>query len=140
MQTFVNRLGECLSVPLNVSLAGGCGCKMTRVLSGEADFYPFPGFGTSKWDVCAGDAIITAAGGSVVDRLGNRITYDPHATSFDQLNGLLACRDASFNAFACTQIAALIDYLREPHGAFITSEWVRTALAGLTLRGGFRTP
>merc|ERR1719208_412782 len=54
--------------------AGGAGYKSWLVLTGKADAYVH----TTKiktWDLCAGHAIIEAAGGRVTDRSGNELKY-----------------------------------------------------------------
>jgi 3'(2'), 5'-bisphosphate nucleotidase len=54
----------------------GCGSsvKFAMLAEGAADIYPrlSP---TMEWDVCAGDAIVTAAGGTVRTPDGDRLTY-----------------------------------------------------------------
>ena len=59
----VQRVTEVLN-PSSVVRAGGAGNKMLLVLEGAADAYVYPSTGTKKWDTCAGDAIIRAAGGA----------------------------------------------------------------------------
>jgi 3'(2'), 5'-bisphosphate nucleotidase len=64
--------------PTEIQKCGGAGGKMLRVLRGEADAYIHADVGTKKWDSCAGDAIIRAAGGMVTDMYGRDIDYsDP---------------------------------------------------------------
>jgi 3'(2'),5'-bisphosphate nucleotidase len=57
-------------------VAAGSSLKLTMVAEGRADLYPrlAP---TSQWDVAAGDAILAAAGGRVVDLEGRRLNYRP---------------------------------------------------------------
>ena len=57
----VQRVTEVLT-PSSVLQAGGTGNKMLLVLEGLANAYVHPSTGTKKWDTCAGDAIIRAAG------------------------------------------------------------------------------
>jgi 3'(2'), 5'-bisphosphate nucleotidase len=53
----------------------GSALKFCTVAAGEADFYPR--FGpTWEWDTAAGQAIVEAAGGVVVDFSGKPITYN----------------------------------------------------------------
>ncbi len=53
----------------------GSALKFCSVASGEADFYPR--FGpTWEWDTAAGHAIVTAAGGVMVDLSGNPFVYN----------------------------------------------------------------
>jgi len=47
---------------------GGAGHKALLVLEGKADLYLFTSIGTKKWDTCAPEAIIKAAGGSLTDK------------------------------------------------------------------------
>ena len=39
-------------------------------MEGEADAYIFPSSGTKKWDTCAPEAILVAAGGELTDIYG----------------------------------------------------------------------
>jgi 3'(2'), 5'-bisphosphate nucleotidase len=53
----------------------GSSIKFCSVARGEADFYPR--FGpTWEWDTAAGQAIVTAAGGVMVDMAGKPFTYN----------------------------------------------------------------
>lgn len=66
----------------------GSSLKGCRIASGEADVYYR--FGTTmEWDVCALHAIVEAAGGVVLDLLGNPLTYNhpaPKLSGFCVLN------------------------------------------------------
>jgi len=67
--------------------AGGAGYKSWLVLTGAADAY----IHTTKikiWDLCAGHAMIAAAGGDVVDRDGAKLSYREDSPVFS--NGLVA--------------------------------------------------
>jgi len=46
------------------------------VIQGKADcsFYPKPGM--KRWDICAGEAVLRAAGGSVTDADNKTIIYE----------------------------------------------------------------
>ncbi len=50
--------------------------KFCAVASGKADLYPRMGT-TMQWDTAAGDAILRAAGGTVVTLDGKPFTYGP---------------------------------------------------------------
>jgi 3'(2'), 5'-bisphosphate nucleotidase len=56
------------------SLNRGAALKFALMLRGDAQIYPrfTP---VMEWDVAAGDAIVTAAGGAVTDRAGAPLTY-----------------------------------------------------------------
>ncbi|SNZ20998.1 3'(2'),5'-bisphosphate nucleotidase [Cohaesibacter gelatinilyticus] len=55
-------------------VAIGSSLKFCLLAAGEADLYPRFGR-TMEWDIAAGDAILTAAGGQIVDLDGNRFRY-----------------------------------------------------------------
>jgi 3'(2'), 5'-bisphosphate nucleotidase len=58
--------------PVVSTVSAGSSLKFCLVAAGEADFYPRLG-PTMEWDTAAGQAVLTAAGGSVV----NRETHKP---------------------------------------------------------------
>ena len=65
--------------PVSILARNICGSalKFGVLAAGEADFYPR--FGTTmEWDTAAGQAILEAAGGSVVDLTGERLRYGKH--------------------------------------------------------------
>ncbi|MGC9966421.1 MAG: 3'(2'),5'-bisphosphate nucleotidase CysQ [Syntrophobacteraceae bacterium] len=76
-------LEELLSlIPAHEVINRGSALKFCAVAAGEADFYPR--FGpTWEWDTAAGQAIVTAAGGIMVDLSGEPFVYNKP----DLLNG-----------------------------------------------------
>ena len=55
----------------------GSALKFGVLAAGEADFYPR--FGTTmEWDTAAGQAVLEAAGGSVIDLSGAPLAYGKH--------------------------------------------------------------
>jgi len=70
---FAARLGE------HEFLAVGSALKFCLVASGEADVYPRlkP---TCEWDTAAGQAVLEAAGGTVVERDGTPLRYNQRAS------------------------------------------------------------
>ena len=52
----------------------GSAVKFGRVAEGEVDIYPRLG-PTSEWDVAAGHAVVTAAGGKVTDSKGAELHF-----------------------------------------------------------------
>ena len=58
--------GECVSI--------GSSLKFVLIAAGEADVYPRPA-PTMEWDTAAGDAVLRAAGGRVLDLDGAPLTY-----------------------------------------------------------------
>ncbi|ATE62677.1 3'(2'),5'-bisphosphate nucleotidase [Thauera sinica] len=54
--------------------SAGSSLKLCLIAAGEADLYPRLGR-TMEWDIAAGHAVLTAAGGSVTRLDGSRLTY-----------------------------------------------------------------
>jgi 3'(2'), 5'-bisphosphate nucleotidase len=63
------------------SVASGSSVKLCWVAEGTADLYPRLG-PTHEWDVAAGDAIVTAAGGMVTTADGKPLSYGRSAQGF----------------------------------------------------------
>jgi 3'(2'), 5'-bisphosphate nucleotidase len=55
---------------------GGSGYKAILVATGMADAYLYPETVAKKWDICAPDAIVRAAGGVVESFAGGEDSYD----------------------------------------------------------------
>ncbi|MCC6901865.1 MAG: 3'(2'),5'-bisphosphate nucleotidase CysQ [Polyangiaceae bacterium] len=54
---------------------GSAGLKCAAVAAGTADAYVAPARAGSRWDLCAGEAIVHAAGGRFTDAWGEPIDY-----------------------------------------------------------------
>jgi 3'(2'), 5'-bisphosphate nucleotidase len=67
---------------------GSAGLKGARVAEGLADAYVETSAGTKRWDACALDALVTAAGGRVSDATGTPIDY--RGPSLANERGLIA--------------------------------------------------
>ncbi|MCL2716946.1 MAG: 3'(2'),5'-bisphosphate nucleotidase CysQ [Alphaproteobacteria bacterium] len=67
--------------PNSVRHALGSAVKFCRIAEGGADIYPRLG-PTSEWDIGAGCAIVTAAGGRVTSREGGEIRFGAGAPGF----------------------------------------------------------
>jgi 3'(2'), 5'-bisphosphate nucleotidase len=63
------------------------GLKFVAIADGRADLY-MRGAGLNDWDVAAGEALITAAGGAVVDIRGNPLTYGSYHRIVDSFYAL----------------------------------------------------
>ena len=85
-QAFIDRMGAVEPI------AQGSSLKFCRIAEGGMDVYPR--FGpTSEWDTAAGQAIVEAAGGVVIDPQGRPLRYNQRDTL---LNGrFLALGDAA---------------------------------------------
>tara|TARA_B110000305_G_C18986606_1_gene424107 strand:+ start:237 stop:587 length:351 start_codon:yes stop_codon:yes gene_type:complete len=73
-------------------VVGGAGSKILRLLLGQEGetVWPFPSSGTSLWDVCAADAILSSVGGKVTDGDGNKIDYLEEGKNFEMREGVVA--------------------------------------------------
>lgn len=75
--------------PDDVLRVGGAGHKVMLLLEGKAHVYVFASPGCKKWDTCAPQAVLEAAGGTLTDIKGTAIPYHasaPHRNS----SGVLA--------------------------------------------------
>jgi len=83
-------LAAVLPAGAKLTPVGGAGYKFIQVLEGEADAYLHPGK-IRKWDVCAGEALLRAAGGDTLQWGGQPIDYClpalPAATPPSRLDG-----------------------------------------------------
>lgn len=68
----MDRFLDCLKI--EKTLKRGSSLKLCAVASGKADLYPRFGR-TCAWDIAAGQAVVTAAGGVVADLSGAPLTY-----------------------------------------------------------------
>jgi 3'(2'),5'-bisphosphate nucleotidase len=75
LEPALQRWLQALPLPLQCEAAGSS-LKFCRIAEGRADLYPR--FGpTSAWDTAAGQCVLEAAGGQVVDRAGRPLRYGP---------------------------------------------------------------
>jgi len=86
-EAFIARL------PIGKRYMCGSSVKFCHLAHGEADIYPrfSP---TSEWDIAAGCAILTAAGGAVQTPSGGPLRFGNHASKF-HVPGFVAMGDAS---------------------------------------------
>jgi len=75
--------------PDQVIKVGGAGHKALLVLDGTADVYLFPTKGTKKWDTCAPEAVLVAAGGELTDKDGKKLRYFSNSEASNS-NGIVA--------------------------------------------------
>jgi 3'(2'), 5'-bisphosphate nucleotidase len=54
---------------------GSVGVKVSRIVTGAADLYVHGGAGAKRWDTCAPEAVLVAAGGRFSDLAGAPIDY-----------------------------------------------------------------
>ncbi|XP_059488072.1 3'(2'),5'-bisphosphate nucleotidase 1 [Neocloeon triangulifer] len=89
--------------PTEVLRVGGAGHKVMLLLEGKAHAYVFASAGCKKWDTCAPEAILSAAGGTLTDMLGRPYLY--HA-SVQHLNasGVLAAATKEDHAWYASKV------------------------------------
>jgi 3'(2'), 5'-bisphosphate nucleotidase len=74
--------------PREVLVMGSAGLKGTLVATAAVEAYVAPGYAGQRWDACAADALVTAAGGKLTDTYGDAIDY--RAASLSNDRGLIA--------------------------------------------------
>lgn len=79
----VERALAVLGVGQLVAL-GSAGLKSAAVAAGEAEGYVAPFYAGKRWDACAADALITAAGGRFTDAFGLPLDYRGESLSNDR--------------------------------------------------------
>lgn len=75
--------------PSSILRVGGAGFKVIQLLEGKAHAYVFASPGCKKWDTCAPEAVLEAAGGRLTDISGDVYQYGANV-SFPNLGGVLA--------------------------------------------------
>ncbi|XP_034940017.1 3'(2'),5'-bisphosphate nucleotidase 1 [Chelonus insularis] len=75
--------------PDEILRVGGAGHKVLLLLEGKAHAYVFASKGCKRWDTCAPEAILHAAGGKLTDLYGDSYSYDA-TTSHCNSKGVLA--------------------------------------------------
>lgn len=92
--------------------AGGAGYKILELVEGRADVYAHRR-GIRKWDLCAGDALLRAAGGGLTDWGGEPICYcAPAGLEAIHVSGVLAAARADVH----TALSSALDGGREAAG------------------------
>ncbi len=71
-----------------ITLLGSAGLKGVEVGRGAVEAYVAPDYAGKRWDVCAAEALVTAAGGRVTDSRGDAIDY--RAPSLSNARGIVA--------------------------------------------------
>jgi len=96
----IDFLHEQGSLAKDPALVSGAGEKGLRLVIGGFDeaawLFPLPG--TSLWDVAASDAILSAIGGKLTNRLGENIDYSPDRKNTDNNYGIVAASTVELHA------------------------------------------
>jgi 3'(2'), 5'-bisphosphate nucleotidase len=75
---------------------GSVGLKAGLIAEQKADFYVHISDRSSRWDACAPEALLKAAGGCFTDLAGNPYRYG--GTDMRNRAGILACNAAAYEA------------------------------------------
>ena len=89
--TLVKTLGITHEQP-----SGSVGIKVGLIAEQKADLYVHPSNKSSRWDACAPDAILRAAGGVFLDLAGDRYRYE--GSDVQNHRGIFACNATSADA------------------------------------------
>lgn len=76
---------------------------MLQLLEGNASIYLFASPGCKKWDTCAPEAVLAAAGGKLTDILGNYYKYGADETRPNK-TGVLAAINDDLHSYALTRL------------------------------------
>lgn len=90
--------GSRMKTLLNVSEVikrGSVGLKCAAIAQGDAELYLHPSPKSSRWDSCAPEAVLRAAGGRFTNIHGERYCYN--SSEIKNLDGLFACHPALFD-------------------------------------------
>lgn len=83
---------------------GGAGYKVLQLLEGKASIYVFASPGCKKWDTCAPEAVLSAAGGKLTDIIGNFYKYGANETKPNK-TGVLAAVNDELHSYALNRIS-----------------------------------
>ncbi|HVJ17541.1 MAG TPA: inositol monophosphatase family protein [Polyangiaceae bacterium] len=79
-----------------IIIRGSAGLKGAEVARGAAEAYVAPGYAGQRWDACASEALVVAAGGRVTDTRGRLLDY--RALSLTNDCGVVASNGAVHDA------------------------------------------
>jgi len=68
------------------------GAESLAVAEGFSDLYVYRGLGYQKWDLCAGEAILSSLGGTATDPYGKNFVYEELEQTWNCPDGQLICR------------------------------------------------
>ena len=102
IEKLMTRLGITQDAP-----SGSVGLKIGHIAERNADLYVHLSDRSSRWDACAPDAILHAAGGRFTDVLGRPFDYTQENVA--NTHGIFACNAAAFDAV----LPAVIDVAKE---------------------------
>lgn len=77
--------------------------QVLQLLEGKASVYVFASPGCKKWDTCAPEAVLAAAGGKLTDILGNNYKYGASVGKPNK-TGVLAAVNHDLHNYALSRI------------------------------------
>jgi len=86
IEAFVASIGAARAVPM-----GSSGLKGVLVATGDHDVYIQPGRAGMRWDACATEALVVAAGGACTDAYGGAFDYG--TADIENSRGLVASNE-----------------------------------------------
>jgi 3'(2'), 5'-bisphosphate nucleotidase len=92
IEAFVASIGAARAVPM-----GSSGLKGVLVATGDHDAYVQPGRAGMRWDACATEGLVVAAGGACTDAYGD--PFDYATADIENSRGLLATNGRLHAAF-----------------------------------------
>eukprot|EP00039_Didymoeca_costata_P008260 m.109615 g.109615 ORF g.109615 m.109615 type:complete len:778 (+) comp14008_c0_seq1:186-2519(+) len=113
--------------------SGGAGNKVLLVIEGHADVWLQAGPGTSRWDTCAGQALLEESGGGLTDLNGNQYAYGPDERLIPgNKEGVVAWGSRGTSYLDIIRLAtcnlSTWDILRTPTGEKFTVNWMQNIL------------
>uniref|UniRef100_A0AC34Q730 Inositol monophosphatase 3 n=1 Tax=Panagrolaimus sp. JU765 TaxID=591449 RepID=A0AC34Q730_9BILA len=88
---------DALTGAYQVEAAGGSGYKTLKLINSTAEYYLHT-TAIKKWDLCAADAIIRAAGGALIDLKGRPMNYSTNSDVLNK-NGLIMSRKNTYGTY-----------------------------------------
>ena len=92
---------------IKLHYSNAVGTMILRVLKHEADVYLRCREGAMRWDFCACDALLLAAGGRLVDCYGDVYSYDVESDSYKNMHGAIATLNISLLEKFLNRMSAL---------------------------------
>lgn len=78
--------------------------QVLQLLEGKASLYLFASPGCKKWDTCAPEAVLSAAGGKLTDVIGNFYKYGANEPKPNK-TGVLAAINDELHSYALTRLS-----------------------------------
>ncbi|KAG8036497.1 hypothetical protein G9C98_003819 [Cotesia typhae] len=90
--------------PDEIIRVGGAGHKVMLLLEGKANAYVFASSGCKRWDTCAPEAVLNAAGGTLTDLNGDHYPYNAE-TEHPNTKGVLATAPSEQHSWYLSRIS-----------------------------------